>query len=485
MFNNAGYDSAAANAHIRIKEGLVLSVNSESQTMVVDTDLGILKDIPINNPVGLNGSGMRVMPIANITRVILYIQGKYAYHLGTSYMDRDAKGLNISLKNCTNDPFYSKEIVKDILYMRNLISGECQLQGPNNNEFYADAEGNIIIANAIGCSIRLDIDLGLNIHSCESNIIEANEVLINSGVAIRNTEPKSNRYEPYYITGSQAKAESNILKVESIYNPVIEHRIVVGYEVDESLGIQLPFSPISVATWMCANISLDNKGEAIQQDNLDLNHVFDFHETGLRMFVDVNGRYGITNIRENIPEQYVHFYTGDLPFLDIKVDKTSLALTADSLFELKSTGYTYTVQESGEKSYIIPGVLHVITKSDGTHTVEIFKDDEVVVGVNMAPTGNITVNTSEGLDIVSKNIKVTASDALEILAGDVASQKSVLGEALVELLLKFIEAVKAHTHPVDVSNSIANASVDFLAFASQNNPQVIQENLMSKKFKHN
>ena len=78
-----GFDSQTGTDKYKLFIGDVVSVDSTKQTMdVTVSGFGLFPNIPINNAISLSGSGIRIMPVPNSTKVLLYEQAGDFYHLG-------------------------------------------------------------------------------------------------------------------------------------------------------------------------------------------------------------------------------------------------------------------------------------------------------------------------------------------------------------------------------------------------------------------
>lgn len=240
----------------RIKVGVVKRINPETQTMEVQlAGVGNLVTVRLNNPATLFGLGVRMMPIENITRVLVYVSvaGDYT-HIG--YALEGTENFIDNRQSSKNAPSGS-----NILLQRYLEPGEIEMVGMTGNEIFLPKEGSIYIKSQFGDYLLLD-NFESTFRGSFSNLsFEMDEITLRSGNIIRSVKENTaeeNTTEDEYIVGvdSYAKKESDLTEEElERAQPLKEFLIRVGTDIED------PSSIPTIGTFFLGSMYVDETGD--------------------------------------------------------------------------------------------------------------------------------------------------------------------------------------------------------------------------------
>jgi len=236
----------------RIFWGTVKEVDAEAQTMRVEVHLASntrnLYTVQINNMFCAEGAGIRIMPVRNATRVLLFRDFDNSWiHVG--YVLEN-------IKNITADRAGTKEASTTVLLQRYLEEGETQILGITNNEILLSNDGSVLIKSQNGAFLRLEnYTATLEGHFSSTRILSGN-VQIRSGNVQR---PVSNvgTDEAVYVVDDEVKIESDIEDVNASKLPLSEFTVQVGVSLSD------PNTPPTVGTLSLGHRMIDNEGNEV------------------------------------------------------------------------------------------------------------------------------------------------------------------------------------------------------------------------------
>lgn len=464
---HTAYDSARENSEYKLLPGLVVTVDSTNQTMSVQTRLGVQQDITINHNISVIGTGLRVMPIPYMTRVLLYNQGKSCFHIGTFYNQRNSKKDNIGLGEFTNDPSYSKEVDESLVLQRNLDYGEISLTGIDNSEILLSANGDVLIMNSSLVSIELLADLQAIYEQSESNIFESSNVASRIGHAVRRSKGSIKDFERYFKTSQGVIGESKITSFENIQQEVYEFNVEIGCRNSENTSTfddSIDSSDISLCL---SNHVLDNSGKSITQNANPLYLLLDLKPTNIRVYSDYNGDFGITSTDENAPKQSIIAHFGEVPEFSQTIKDTTIKLDSNDSVSIDSLKYNMTISGNGDLTYSLGNLF--LLKVSASGAFEISKKDA---------DGNTLYSFKTNQD---NDINIETKSKYTLKSGDGDPESSLLGESTVKLLAEVFNAIATHEHPV--SNATKAEQSPNLASLLTKTEQVIKDSVLSKSVK--
>ena len=334
--------------------GVVSSVDSEGYLMSVDVQgLGILKEIPINTPQNIIGSGLTFLPMAGITTVILYKTESKFIHLGYYYQSEVggiSKGLSSVFDSATQDKNTPR------VPRRNMRQGEVILSGPENNYAYFDIDGNIRLSAEDGTCINI-VTLERKIENfCNLFYIESNSMNMSVGDCVRKGELISD------IDGV-VKKESDLSDEETL-NPVKEHRVEM-LDVTSILGQKV----------------VKNDGSEQKEKGKSLNKSEEYL-SGFKIYVTVDGDYIIKN---NVTEIFLK-YTGECSITNENAN-----------FNMLPDGALNFTNPSTKVSISPEGNIDVESGGNAQFTVTGNTEFDVDGDVTIKSLGNIKMETLQSL----------------------------------------------------------------------------------------
>lgn len=248
----------------RVTYGRVVSVDSEKQTMSVELPAEanrIKSGITISNMISSHGIGVRIMPIAGDSYVLLLRNGDIYTHIGY-YLE--------GVDEFTQDRKGSK--TSNILLQRYLESGEVQLLGLSNNEVLLTNDGSVLIKSANNAYLKLEDYT----NTLEGNF--ANAKLEMDGVRVRSGNTRRpvrgfTKEEDYIVLteADEVKKESEIEDVAADpYDLMKEFTVQVG-TVPGANGVDIDFdqsdlenSSPQVGWFSMATRVVDEKGNPVK-----------------------------------------------------------------------------------------------------------------------------------------------------------------------------------------------------------------------------
>src|SRR5271157_1639492 len=132
-----------------IRWGYVKQVDPENQTMNVQlSGSDTIVTVPINNNVTQYGQGIRIMPVVDVTRVLVErtVFGSY-YHIGY---------LLEGVGNFTDNITGNKPVTGHVLLQRYLEEGEVEIINSVNCELFLSKDGSVFIKSTFGDFIKLE-----------------------------------------------------------------------------------------------------------------------------------------------------------------------------------------------------------------------------------------------------------------------------------------------------------------------------------------
>ena len=444
----------STNTEERIYEGLVVHVDPIKNTMSVNvaqgmgTRLNPIERITINNPVTNFGMGIRMLPIAGITTVLLYrVNANKWYHIGYA-----TKGMEdyVSDKTCSKE----ENNLSGRLLQRFIDQGEIILSNIGGAEVYLSADGSILLSTDIDTFLKLDTDFARLNGSFANMQFEMDGTRIRSGNTIRHLD--KNTHDDIYIfdLDGAIKKEYEILDTDA---PTLinEFTVQVGTVPNTSTGFDDPdFEETGFLS--IADRVINEQGNEEKVLDKSLNYLLKFPvfetstgtSTGLSMSVNSDSEFVVLD-RTN--DNYIKFSSGN------KIEgTTSTGLTN---IEIKLSKTKLTLNGAGELSYtmVSPG-----------------ETNKKTVTITATSTGNITILTSSGITIKS---------------GSASIEATALGETLQTLLNTFITNMSTHTHGTGTGPTTPpnDASYAPLApyFQSVLLPSGTLKNIISKQVKNN
>jgi len=246
----------------------VYGVDSESQTMTVyvrDIEQ-MIPDIPINNMISYHGIGVRIMPVARDSIVLLLKSGENYFHIGYA-LD--------GLSSLTSDLLGKK--TTPILLQRYLEEGEVQLLGLSGNEVLLTNDGNVLMKSSNNSYVKLD-SFSSTLEGYFANMkYEMDGVRIRAG-NVRRSLSGTLRKEDYFVETEDEeepfKPLSELIEQEDgTIEPYEHHKeftVQVGTLQDED-GEDLDFKQGDIANsspqtgWMSlASQVIDEKGRPME-----------------------------------------------------------------------------------------------------------------------------------------------------------------------------------------------------------------------------
>lgn len=239
---NLGDTSNNPNLHIgemskvqSISWGFVVNVNPEEQTMRVslpDQDYLVTDAIAINNMITYGGAGVRMMPVAGHTVVVLLkLEMKYV-HIGYALEN---------MQKFTEDKFGTKSAT--LILQRYLEEGEVQLVGLNQNEILLDNSGSILLKTTDNKYLKLDNETDSLDALFRSMKFELDGVRVRGGQARRSLKGYGREDVSMVIDeNEEVKTSTDLVEDEEgnlePYIPIQEFTVSVGVQKDEN-GLDL------------------------------------------------------------------------------------------------------------------------------------------------------------------------------------------------------------------------------------------------------
>jgi hypothetical protein len=305
---------------ITIVWGNVRTVNPEEQTMQVELADGTVLDkrIPINNMIATYGAGIRFMPVAGKTTVLLYKSGSLYYHIGYYYNEISDDDREEGLKFITDDRNMDKE--SRILVQRYLKEGEVDISGPSFNEILLSIDGSVLVKDSIDQFIKLDASNGIFEGNFGNLSFEMEGTRIRSGNVMRPI--KSDTYENDFVVikNNLITKESELEKDdEPVY--IKEFFVSVGNTLDSETGRDTTTSP-TVGRIILADNVINEAGEEEATGGKTIKFQIKL-STGSAINIDEDGSIFLV---DGVTGNSVKFKSGDDGEKSMRVGQTHFAV---------------------------------------------------------------------------------------------------------------------------------------------------------------
>jgi hypothetical protein len=190
----------------KVSWGTVTKVDPELNEIQVQLggtgSSGLSIKVKLNNHFTSFGSGLRVMPMANVTNVLVYQDtGNDWVHFG--YM---IEGIDSLMDNKEG----TKQGSTSLLVNRYLEEGEVQLVGYTGNELLFAKNGDVLIQDSNGSYVLLDAQTATFETSAANVKFDLDKVRIRSGNARRPVKEDTYEDEYMYTVDGATKKESDL-----------------------------------------------------------------------------------------------------------------------------------------------------------------------------------------------------------------------------------------------------------------------------------
>lgn len=238
--------------------GEVRSVDPEKQEMEVEISGGnapIMERMPINNMITNNGFGVRLMPIVNITKVLVYKDPSGAwFHIG--YFLRN-------LGPMTSNSDGSNQSSTTLLLQRYLEGGEVQMIGLTGNEVLLANDGSVLIKNQFGAYIKLE-NYSSTLEGSFANLKFEMEDVVMRGGNVRRATKTTLEDEQIFVSNDEIKKEQDIEDGESV-------TAIPEFTIDVGVDSTSPTSSPSVGTISMAQRMINPDGTEDAVSGLGIN----------------------------------------------------------------------------------------------------------------------------------------------------------------------------------------------------------------------
>ena len=178
----------------RIRNGTVNTIDTQKQELSVKLDSKRYVPCAIGNPVTNYGAGLKIIPMAGMSKVIIYEDaGGTCYHIGYDLS---------SVGSITDDRLGKSQENNPLLLKRHLVEGDVQLSGTYGSEIFLPIDGSILLKNSLGSSLYLDNYMSRLEGNFANTKFEMDGVRLRMGNIIRPTVSETTE-DQYMVRGSK------------------------------------------------------------------------------------------------------------------------------------------------------------------------------------------------------------------------------------------------------------------------------------------